>query len=839
MRKCSKGLANEFLYHTFKKCICDAESYRLSYIPEHTGIIKFNNRYQYYRYMKLPDKVEKCVSENYKSKCLPYTELSAADISDCLNPFVNGHEMMFLLITFSLMGMLSSVIEKTFHIQNVLLIISTYENSMAKKLCSCILRTFNKDKPPVSLTLSKKELTRLQSNSSDEVMVYDDNTTFESKVKRENSLDVILNYASSEQYKPHMDVIFSDTIQHVIPNCKQIHFDINKNFAEEFDLDRLTDFKNVLNHMSAYFIDSFCEYYDSSIDRLRRNYENIQCVLQKKDKIKDKTLIPLCSIAGAVLNLWCSMFNIGYNYKNIIDILIDAINSEYNISKGNSAVITEEFFRTLNSAAKNGILTFTELTRDMNYKENSFIVVHDDDLLYIDENTISSIILPCVKNASTVQGIADALKAEGLLVATKKNRKPVTLYDGEGNGRIYSMFAFKFREMASSELVEHIDTLNFSDFFCDDNSEETVIPVISNNSGLTAGQVFDDSVAENFSRFVTGKSGSGKSVFLMSLVYHLNAVKNRIVIFDSNCSFSNDELLKVLPEQFVNTNISRYSIENNGIPVNPFAYYENDSGRNYRNQLTDIFTSCMHNLSEPQIIATKEIVKNILKNNGICNLNFGNINDIVNLLKQNEDKSVESISKRLVSVFDDYADDFTDTSTFQFNSWSELFDHSKDIVIIEAADSIGQSGNMLLDILMTSLYIYQKHNIDKKQLSIIIDEVQNQNLSTTGPISKIFKEGRKHHIDLNCATQFLPGSIEDKKILKQAGMSVFFKLDDTSLNEAVKELGLKGYLANKFKNLNSGECFIKGALYNKKNHCNETVTVYGKTSLPKGSPLLK
>ena len=70
-------------------------------------------------------------------------------------------------------------------------------------------------------------------------------------------------------------------------------------------------------------------------------------------------------------------------------------------------------------------------------------------------------------------------------------------------------------------------------------------------------------------------------------------------------------------------------------------------------------------------------------------------------------------------------------------------------------------------------------------------------------------------------------------------MSVFFKLDDTSLNEAVKELGLKGYLANKFKNLNSGECFIKGALYNKKNHCNETVTVYGKTSLPKGSPLLK
>ena len=153
MRKCSKGLANEFLYHAFKKCIYDAESYKLSYIPEHTGIIKFNNRYQYYRYMKLPDKVEKCVSENYKSKYLPYTELSAADISDCLNPFVNGHEMMFLLITFSLMGMLSSVIEKTFHIQNVLLIISTYENSMAKKLCSCILRTFNKDKPPVSLTL--------------------------------------------------------------------------------------------------------------------------------------------------------------------------------------------------------------------------------------------------------------------------------------------------------------------------------------------------------------------------------------------------------------------------------------------------------------------------------------------------------------------------------------------------------------------------------------------------------------------------------------------------------------------------------------------------------------
>lgn len=91
----------------------------------------------------------------------------------------------------------------------------------------------------------------------------------------------------------------------------------------------------------------------------------------------------------------------------------------------------------------------------------------------------------------------------------------------------------------------------------------------------------------------------------------------------------------------------------------------------------------------------------------------------------------------------------TDTLSFFVNfkendrDWGELIEESKDIIVIstEAVRSSGGSG--LIDMLLMSLYYYQQaHN--EKQLSIFIDEIKTQNLSTKGSIAKIHSSSRNY-----------------------------------------------------------------------------------------------
>ena len=142
--------------------------------------------------------------------------------------------------------------------------------------------------------------------------------------------------------------------------------------------------------------------------------------------------------------------------------------------------------------------------------------------------------------------------------------------------------------------------------------------------------------------------------------------------------------------------------------------------------------------------------------------------------------------------------------------WGELIEESKDIIVIstEAVRSSGGSG--LIDMLLMSLYYYQQvHN--EKQLSIFIDEIKTQNLSTKGSIAKILTESRKNRIGLNFATQFLPKSIQVREIMDNADIHAFFRLDDGTATSVARLLRVN---PQELTLLEKGECYIKGMFYN-------------------------
>lgn len=134
------------------------------------------------------------------------------------------------------------------------------------------------------------------------------------------------------------------------------------------------------------------------------------------------------------------------------------------------------------------------------------------------------------------------------------------------------------------------------------------------------------------------------------------------------------------------------------------------------------------------------------------------------------------------------------------------------------------------------MYYAQRHETEPHQLSILIDEIQNQNLSENSVISKLLKEGRKYLIDMNFATQYV-NDIKQNRMLKQAGVSVYFQPDLASRASVANMLGLKKSEVYKLDELRTSECFIQGTVYNFEAGCPEEIVISGKTALVPDSQL--
>lgn len=91
-------------------------------------------------------------------------------------------------------------------------------------------------------------------------------------------------------------------------------------------------------------------------------------------------------------------------------------------------------------------------------------------------------------------------------------------------------------------------------------------------------------------------------------------------------------------------------------------------------------------------------------------------------------------------------------------------------------------------------------------------------------------------IDMNYATQYV-NDVKQNRMLRQAGISVYFQPDLASRASVANMLGLKKSEIYKLSELHTGECFIQGTIYNFEANCPEESIILGKTALDSDSPL--
>lgn len=448
-------------------------------------------------------------------------------------------------------------------------------------------------------------------------------------------------------------------------------------------------------------------------------------------------------------------------------------------------------------------------------------------MLLLEESTVKNVFLPKITTASTVNSILCALKEEGYLISTNGHRKPTTVYDSNRIPVQKKLIALRFHTIVNTDVLQYIESRKTKQYFRESAPSENFVPLIENYLGYTAGQVLTED--GNQHRFISGKSGSGKTVFLIQLLYHLCNAGNRVIVFDANSSFAKKKLINSLPEDFVNNHITFHNIDEDGLPVNLFHTYDTDKPLTRRNMIFSILEEAVNKPSQNQELALKNIVRRMMQQT-----DTPTYIDLLEQFEKSEDTSEKSIAYRLGSVFEEIIDSRAETS----DDWSTFLDKCKKIVIISMEDTMSENDSQLTDMLLASLYYAQRHETIPHQISIFIDEIHNQNLSEKSIIAKLLKEGRKYLISMNFATQYVD-DMKQNRLLKQAGISVYFQPDLATRASVANMLGLKKSKIHKLDELRTGECIIQGAVYNFETDYSEETIIRGTTSLAPGSPLRK
>jgi len=117
--------------------------------------------------------------------------------------------------------------------------------------------------------------------------------------------------------------------------------------------------------------------------------------------------------------------------------------------------------------------------------------------------------------------------------------------------------------------------------------------------------------------YVTGRSGAGKTYFLIQQALFRTKTDDKIIIFDNGGYFVRDKLEKIFrdkTDEIINEFISFHYIPTDKIPVDLFSLEGCDDSSYFQSaRLYNIITAANENFGEKQINALNEGLKEAVK----------------------------------------------------------------------------------------------------------------------------------------------------------------------------------------------------------------------------------
>lgn len=802
----SKAMANDYIAY----CIRCFPPKSTQYFPEYAGFsfIEQSENSTSIRFdcnRKCFDmKLLKHCSPYFTKKVLPSMKDRPLGIKGICEKYLDTDKKMMLFV-FSLCGLLSSFFREEKYSMERILTISA-PDAASERFATLLMQIFNRGTKPLTFCSDKRAVRTELLHAKDETVILSDRSIIDDDKKRTEMLQHILTENDNMDCQPHNLAIFSTHAQYLLPPEKKICLTLPENFAPAMTKEEEAEMCEDLNYLVNIIISRICKSYTVLPGAFRDEFHEQIDLYTSYFQGKSKEMIAAGALLDTVYSCMIAYF-LEFDSQPITMLIRSVLSDSQTVSGTSEDAVSEQFIAALNDAIRSGKLKILRHSKEMDFQEGTNQLIVKDKLLILEESAMENVLIPSMRTADNTCRILKCLKACEYLHATKKNRYPLVVYSHHRSLRP-ALIALKSDRILDSDVELMIEESRYAEWYSTAPAPEHFIPLTENCIGGVSYQVFDEKRKDNMHFFALGKSGSGKTHCLTERMVSLQKLHRPVIVFDTSESFTEEEILEKLSvgcgetaekdvRAYIAEHITFHRIEEDGIPVDLLKLGDSGNGEDTIRKIESIVESHNPNMGSKQQAAVHAAISDMIQK--------GNV-DMTSLYKMLTSEQIPY----------DLADQLADTLSFFVNfkandrDWGKLIEESKDIIIISTKAVRSNGGSGLIDMLLMSLYYYQQAH-GEKQLSVFIDEIRTQNLSTKGPIAKILTESRKNRMSLNFATQFLPKSTQVREIMDNAAIHAFFPLDDRTAASAAKLLQVD---SKELTLLEMGECYIKGTFYN-------------------------
>lgn len=551
--------------------------------------------------------------------------------------------------------------------------------------------------------------------------------------------------------------------------------DVFKNIPESISKSKMNTYKILITTLRTYN-DLFTPLFSTELE------EKIEEWLCRQEQAQQSVDDIICSDYGAKLNK--RMDNNYYNYTSRVR------HGATPFDKGLHTIIVDMEERYF----------FIE-------SEENFIIVKED--------------MPSINDTDR---LTTALYNEKYQRVNEHNSKcfRIRTIDSNGVSHTTRMHAISF-DIISPENQKRFALIGKDEYLFrrDELPTESFLPLIKTADGRYAGKMLRYAEEENNFYLGTGRIGSGKSWAIAQIMPMLKMLGHSVAAFDVSDSYTRKKIIdrKMLPEDVID-NILKFitvGVGKDKIPVNFLDFSNCSSSEEARMLIRTILLTCAGKLNDKQDKRLDAYIYYYLDTHDVYDIN---ITEMCEELKESG-AMLRNIAEAVEPVINHFK-----RIGFENKTWTDLFAEER-VLIINLGNEVGSTTHQLLDILVNSVFRWHI-NHDTNFLSVIVDELKDQNLFKNSPLNTLISEGRKFHTALLGAKQdyFNQGSSYDD-VLKQSNIKSFCR-PGKSDDRIAKMLGYSNAATAGFNSFKAGDVIIDGDFYSRELDMNTPTVIKGR-----------
>lgn len=724
--------------------------------------------------------------------------------------FIFDQKWQQMLLLFNLASLLLTFFGMNCIFPDNILILKPTENVEPTLLMALLnnvnYSTFNKV-PPVGPQI--KELKKALSWVNDGVVVVLDIFSADQYKKAEPGYDHILNdIGGASQDRSNVNHIIA-----LISGYADLHLPQEKCCVLEFG-DKSTkyspiQYRNICRQIG-----------DALINKVESNYNNFTNIFKKhlSDVLRN---IPV-SIPKSKLNTYKILITTLRTYNDLFTPLFSAeleerivewLCRQEHAQESADDIICSDYGAKLNKRMDNNYYNYTSRVKHgatpFNKGQHTIIVDMEERYFFIEPEENFTIVKEDMPSINDTDCLTTALSNEKYIVPNEHNSKcnRIRTIDSNGVAHTTRMHKISF-DIISPENQKRFALIGKDEYLFrhDEFPTENFLPLIKTADGRYAGKMLRYDEEENNFYLGTGRIGSGKSWAIAQIMPMLRMLGHSVVTFDVSGSYTRKKIVdrKMLPLDVVNNLLKFITVgkDKDKIPVNIFDFSSCSSNEEARMLIRTIFLTCAGKLTDKQDKRLDAYIYYYLDTHNVSDINISEICE--------ELKGAGAMLKHIAETAEPVIDHIKSIG-FEKNTWKDLFAEEK-VLIIDLGNEVGSTVHQLLDILVNSVFRWQMEH-DKHFLSVIVDELKDQNLYKNSPLNTLISEGRKFHTALWGAKQdyFNQGSCYDD-VLKQSDIKSFCR-PGKSDDRIAKMLGYSNAAAAGFNNFKAGDVIIDGNFY--------------------------